>query len=57
MRSRTSRGVPEWSGGKDLYMGRLHSDTGMVRVVSDEFRSIGPSGGIKEAGEGVARAP
>ena len=21
MRSRTSRGVPEWSGGKDLYMG------------------------------------
>ena len=23
MRSRTSRGVPEWSGGKDLYMGSL----------------------------------
>src|SRR3954469_14397307 len=23
MRPRTSRGVPEWSGGKDLYMGSL----------------------------------
>src|SRR4051812_21866183 len=31
MRSRTSRGVPEWSGGKDLYMGSCHTDTGIVR--------------------------
>ena len=28
MRSRTSRGVPEWSGGKDLYMGSPVSGTG-----------------------------
>ena len=26
---------------KDSYIGRLHSDTGMVRVVSGEFRSTG----------------
>src|SRR3954466_14930818 len=31
MRSWTSRGVPEWSGGKDLYMGSCHTDTGIVR--------------------------
>ena len=31
MRSRTSRGVPEWSGGKDLYMGSHHTVTGSVR--------------------------
>ncbi len=30
MRSRTSRGVPEWSGGKDLYMGSLVLVTGKV---------------------------
>ena len=28
MRSRTSRGVPEWSGGKDLYMGSPVSGIG-----------------------------
>ena len=31
MRSRTSRGVPEGSGGKDLYMGSCHADTGKFR--------------------------
>ena len=31
MRSRTSRGVPEWSGGEDLYMGSCHMVTGKVR--------------------------
>ena len=31
MRSRTSRGVSEWSGGKDLYMGSCHADTGKFR--------------------------
>ena len=31
MRSRTSRGVPEWSGGKDLYMGSHHTVTGNIR--------------------------
>ena len=30
MRSRTSRGVPEWSGGKDLYMGSPVLVTGKV---------------------------
>ena len=30
MRSRTSRGVLEWSGGKDLYMGSLILVTGKV---------------------------
>ena len=31
MRSRTSRGIPEWSGGEDLYMGSHHTVTGSVR--------------------------
>ena len=31
MRSRTSRGVPEWSGGEDLYMGSHHMVTESVR--------------------------
>ena len=30
MGSRTSRGVPEWSGGKDLYMGSLVLVAGKV---------------------------
>ena len=30
MRSRTSRGIPEWSGGKDLYMGSPVLVTGQV---------------------------
>ena len=30
MRSRTSRGVPKWSGGKDLYMGSPVLVTGKV---------------------------
>src|SRR3954470_6482077 len=33
MRSRTSRGVPEWSGGKDLYIGSPFSATGRVSGV------------------------
>ena len=31
MISRTSRGVPEWSGGEDLYMGSCHTVTGKFR--------------------------
>ena len=31
MRSRTSRGVPEWSEGEDLYVGSCHTVTGKVR--------------------------
>ena len=34
MRSRTSRGVPEWSGGKDLYIGRSVTATGKVLGVT-----------------------
>ena len=34
MRSRTSRGVPEWSGGKDLYIGSPVSATGKVSGVT-----------------------
>ena len=33
MRSRTSRGVPEWSGGKDLYIGSPVSAIGKVSEV------------------------
>ena len=31
MRSWSSRGVPEWSGGEDLYMGSCHTVTGKFR--------------------------
>ena len=34
MRSRTSRGVPEWSGGKDLYIGSPVSAIGKVSGVA-----------------------
>ena len=43
MRSRTSRGVPEWSGGKDLYMGSPVLVTGKV---SGAIGNVpGPPGG------------
>ena len=45
MRSRTSRGVPEWSGGKDLYMGSPVLVTGKV---SDAIGNVpGPPGGSR----------
>ena len=49
MRSRTSRGVPEWSGGKDLYMGSHHTVTGIIRGLPVFYRdhrrgSGGPPG-------------
>ena len=34
MRSRTSRGVPEWSGGEELYIGSLVLATGKVSGVT-----------------------
>ena len=43
MRSRTSRGVPEWSGGKDLYMGSPVLVTG--KVSGDIGTGPGPPGG------------
>ena len=45
MRSRTSRGVPEWSGGKDLYMGSPVLVTGKV---SGAIGNVpGPPGGSR----------
>ena len=43
MRSWTSRGVPKWSGGKDLYMGSLVLVTGKVSGVIGNVP--GPPGG------------
>ena len=45
MRSRTSRGVPEWSGGKDLYMGSPILVTG--RVSGFIGNVPGPPGGSR----------
>ena len=45
MRSRTSRGGPEWSGGKDLYMGSHHTVTGIIRGVTDIVP--GPAKGLR----------
>ena len=42
MRSRTSRGVPEWSGGKDLYMGSpvsgIGTSFGVIGIVGQGLR-------------------
>ena len=45
MRSRTSRGVPEWSGGEDLYMGGPVLVTGQVSGFSGNVP--GPPGGSR----------
>ena len=45
MRSRTSRGVPEWSGGKDLYMGSPVLVTGKVSGLIGNVP--GPPGGSR----------
>ena len=45
MRSRTSRGVPEWSGGKDSYMGSPVLVTG--KVSGDIGNVPGPPGGSR----------
>ena len=55
MRSRTSRGVPEWSGGKDLYMGSPVLATGRVSGVTGNVPgppegSGGPPGGATNPG-------
>ena len=45
MRSRTSRGVPEWSGGKDSYIGSEDLVTG---IVSGDTGSVpGPPEGFR----------
>ena len=55
MGSRTSRGVPEWSGGKDLYMGSL------VLVAGKVSRIIGIVPGVPKgvlgSTKGVHLAP
>ena len=55
MRSRTSRGVPEWSGGEDLYVGSCHTVTGKVRghigiVPGPPEGFWGPPGGATSPG-------
>jgi len=49
MRSRTSRGVPEWSGGKELYIGSAISGIGT------SFGVIGIVPGPPEGSRGVHR--
>ena len=55
MRSRTSRGVPEWSGGKDLYMGSHHTVTRIIQGLPVLYRDHrkgpgGPPGGATYLG-------
>src|SRR3954463_7873790 len=55
MRSRTSRGVPEWSGGKDLYMGSCCSgsgkSSGFFGIVPGSFQKVPEdSGGVRRFG-------
>ena len=54
MRSRTSRGVPEWSGSKDLYMGSPVLVTG--KVSGDIGNVPGPPEGSEDP-PGGAWAP
>ena len=55
MRSQTSRGVPEWSGGKDLYIGSMVLATGSVPGITGSVPgppegSGGPPGGVTSPG-------
>ena len=55
MRSRTSRGAPEWSGGKDLYMGSCYWGSGKSSVFSGivpgSFRKVPEdSRGVRRSG-------
>ena len=51
MRSWTSRGVPEWSGGKDLYMGSL------ILVAGKVSHFIGIVPGVPKGVRGSTRGP
>ena len=56
MRSRTSRGVPEWSGGKDLYMESCCSgsgkSSGFFGIVPGSFQKVPEdSGGVRRSGK------
>ena len=46
MRSRTSRGVPEWSGGKELYIGSA------ISAIGTSFRVTGIVPGPPEGSRG-----
>ena len=50
MRSRTSQGVPEWSGGKDLYMGSPVSAIGTSFGVIGIVRTTGRVPGVHRVG-------
>ena len=57
MRSRTSRGVPEWSGGKDLYIGIHISSSGkrcsFFGIVPGSFLKVPvDSGGVRKSTSG-----
>src|SRR3954471_740000 len=49
MRSRTSRGVPEWSGGKELYIGSA------ILAIGTSFGVIGIVPGPPEGSRGSTR--
>ena len=40
MRSRTSRGAPEWSGGKDLYIGKWYLGSRKVSGISGSVPGV-----------------
>ena len=55
MRSRTSRGVPEWSVGKDLYIGSpvsaIGTSFGVIGIVPGSFQKVPEdSGGVRRSG-------
>ena len=56
MRSQMSRGVPEWSRGKDIHMGSCHTVAEKVRghigIVPGSFRKVPEdSGGVRKSGK------
>ena len=62
MRSRTSRGVPEWSGGKDLYMGShilgSGKSLGFFGIVPGSFQKVPEtSGGVQKSTKGSTMSP
>ena len=50
MRSRTSRGVPKWSGGKDLYMGSPVLVTGKVSGFTGSVAGPPERSGVHQVG-------
>ena len=57
MRSRTSRGVPEWSGGEELYIGSPVSATGNVLGVIGIVPGPPESPGVHRVGPPIPEGP